>query len=75
MGGDYSALELARAAGFGVLRVPEGGVTARVTGGYRILEVGPDASDVEIVRIAARYSRRLPAAIRACIKSALSSAK
>ena len=51
----YSADELARAADFLVRRVPVGGVVERSEAGQRVLEIGPDATDDEIVRAAARY--------------------
>jgi hypothetical protein len=52
----YTAHELARAAGFVIRRVPTGGVVAREPAcGGRILELGPDATEIEIVRHACRF--------------------
>ena len=52
----YTPLELARAAGFLIRRVPTGGATEReIAAGVRMLDVGPDATDDEIVRHACRY--------------------
>lgn len=59
----YTPLELARAAGFLIRRVPSGGVCAReLARGARMLELGPDATDEEIARHACRYLYPVPVA-------------
>ncbi len=51
----YSARELVRAAGFCILRASAGGVWERVDDHHRILWVGPDATELDLVEVAARY--------------------
>lgn len=51
----YSALELARAAGYLIRPVPTGGARATDDENVRLLEVGPDATDAEIKAFAAVY--------------------
>lgn len=59
----YTPLELARAAGFLIRRVPTGGARARELAlGARMLELGPDATDAEIARLACRYLYPVPVA-------------
>lgn len=57
--GGYTPRELARAAGFELRSVPTGGVVLReYSFGQvlcRVLEIGPDATDGEIVRHACRF--------------------
>lgn len=55
MTAEYTPLELARAAGYLIRRVPVGGAVAREYAFGRVLELGPDATDEEIVRIASRH--------------------
>ena len=54
-GTEYTPLELARAAGYWIRRVPVGGAVAREYPFGRVLELGPDARDDEIERLACRY--------------------
>jgi hypothetical protein len=52
----YTPRELARAAGYVLRSMPTGGAVERLLGDdVRILELGPDATDEEIVRLARRY--------------------
>lgn len=51
----YTARELVRAAGFTIRRVDEGGVRERVDRYRKILEVGPYATELDLVRAAAPY--------------------
>jgi len=55
MADTYSARELARAAGYLIRSVPEGAVTERVYPFGRVLEIGPEASDLAIIRHARRH--------------------
>jgi hypothetical protein len=55
MADTYSARELARAAGYLIRTMPEGAVTERVYPFGRVLEIGPAATDLEIVRHARRF--------------------
>jgi hypothetical protein len=59
----YTAPELARAAGYSIRRVPSGGVREVDCFGQRILELGPDATELEITRFARRHLV-LPASCR-----------
>lgn len=51
----YSAVELARAAGYTIRDVPTGGVTESFDGPKMFLHIGPHATDHAIVRFAARH--------------------
>jgi hypothetical protein len=51
----YTPHELARAAGYLIRRVPVGGAVGREYPFGRVLELGPDATDEEIVRIASAH--------------------
>ena len=52
----YTALELARAAGFLIVRTDAGGILPIDLGdGRMVLELGPDACDAEIAAVALPY--------------------
>jgi hypothetical protein len=56
MHASYSARELVRAAGYGIRRVAEGSVRVQVeSDGRRVLDVGPDATVLDLVTFAARH--------------------
>lgn len=52
----YTALELARAAGYVIVRRDHGGVTPTDLGdGRMVLELGPDADDAAILAVSLPY--------------------
>jgi hypothetical protein len=51
---DLTARELAREAGYLIRPMPTGGAVERVYPFGRVLELGPDATDAEILALAAR---------------------
>lgn len=56
-----TAAELARAAGYAILHVSAGGLDVRED--IRLMRIGPDATDLDILRVAHRHLRG-PAPVR-----------
>jgi hypothetical protein len=55
----YTALELARAAGYTIRHVPTGGMT--VYEDERLISMGPDTDELELLRVVQRHLADLSA--------------